>query len=48
LVGLKTYKEVIQKYEAEKDYHENLIYHLTNFEDIINSKKARACRIKQY
>lgn len=48
LVGLKTYKEVIQKYEAEKDYHENLIYHLTNFEDIINSKKARASRIKQY
>lgn len=41
LVGLKTYKESIKKYENEKDYHENLVFHLTNFEEIINSKKPR-------
>ena len=41
LLGLKTYKESIKKYENEKDYHENLVFHLTNFEEIINSKKPR-------
>ncbi len=44
LVGLKTYKEAMKKYEDEKDYYENLIYHLTNFEEIINSKKSRRSR----
>ena len=41
LLGLKTYKEAIKNYEKEKDYHENLIFHLNNFEEIINSKKPR-------
>lgn len=41
LLGLKTYKESIKKYENEKDYHENLVFHLTNFEEIIKSKKPR-------
>lgn len=41
LIGLKTYEESIKKYENEKDYHENLKFHLTNFEEIINSKKPR-------
>ena len=41
LLGLKTYNEVLKKYENEKDYHENLVFHLTNFEEIINSKKPR-------
>ena len=41
LLGLKTYKESIKKYENEKDYHDNLVFHLTNFEEIINSKKPR-------
>ena len=41
LVGLKTYKEAIKQYENEKDYHENLVFHLTNFEEIIKSKKPR-------
>ena len=41
LIGLKTYKESIKKYENEKDYYANLEFHLTNFEEIINSKKPR-------
>ena len=41
LIGLKTYKEAIKIYEEDKDYYENLTYHLTNFEEIINSKKSR-------
>ena len=41
LLGLKTYKESIKKYENEKDYYANLEFHLTNFEEIINSKKPR-------
>ena len=47
LSGLKTYKEVIKKYEDDKDYYENLSYHLTNFEEIINSKKSRKSRKKK-
>ena len=46
MIGLKTYKEVIKKYEKEKDYYENLIYHLYNFEDIINMKKSRTRKQK--
>ena len=41
LIGLKTYKEAIKKYEDEKDYYENLVYHLINFKEIIESKKPR-------
>ena len=41
MVGLKTYKEALKNYETEKDYYENLKYHLTNFEEIINSKKSK-------
>lgn len=41
LVGLRTYKEALKNYETEKDYYENLKYHLTNFEEIINSKKIK-------
>ena len=41
LIGLKTYKEAIKKYEDEKDYYENLVYHLINFKEIIESKTAR-------
>ena len=44
LVGLRTYKEALKNYETEKDYYENLKYHLTNFEEIINSKKSRRSR----
>ena len=44
LVGLRTYKEALKNYENEKDYYENLKYHLTNFEEIINSKKSRRSR----
>ena len=44
LVGLRTYKEALKNYETEKDYYENLKYHLTNFEEIINSKKSRRPR----
>ena len=44
LVGLRTYKEALKNYETEKDYYENLKYHLTNFEQIINSKKSRRSR----
>ena len=44
LVGLKTYKEALKNFEDEKDYYENLKYHLTNFEEIINSKKSRRPR----
>ena len=44
LVGLKTYKESLKKYENDKDYHENLLYHLSHFAEIINSKKARQSR----
>ena len=47
LSGLKTYKEVIKKYEDDKDYYENLSYHLTNFEEIINSKKSRKSKKKK-
>jgi hypothetical protein len=44
LVGLRTYKDALKNYETEKDYYENLKYHLTNFEEIINSKKSRRSR----
>ena len=44
LVGLRTYKEALKNYETEKDYYENLKYHLTNFKEIINSKKSRRSR----
>ena len=44
LVGLRTYKEALKNYETEKEYYENLKYHLTNFEEIINSKKSRRSR----
>ena len=44
LVGLRTYKEALKNYETEKDYYENLKYQLTNFEEIINSKKSRRSR----
>ena len=44
LVGLRTYKEALKNYQTEKDYYENLKYHLTNFEEIINSKKSRRSR----
>ena len=44
LVGLRTYIEALKNYETEKDYYENLKYHLTNFEEIINSKKSRRSR----
>ena len=44
LVGLRTYKEALKNYETEKDYYENLKYHLTNFEEITNSKKSRRSR----
>ena len=44
LVGLRTYKEALRNYENEKDYYENLKYHLTNFEEIIKSKKSRKPR----
>ena len=47
LCGLKTYKEVLKKYEDDKDYYENLLYHLTNFEEIINSKKSRKSKKKK-
>ena len=47
LCGLKTYKEVLKKYENDKDYYENLLYHLTNFEEIINSKKSRKSKKKK-
>ena len=46
LIGLKTYKEVVVKFEKEKDYQDNLIYHLTKYEDIVNIKKPRASRKK--
>ena len=38
---LKTYKEALKKYENEKDYHANLVFHITNFQEIIESKKSR-------
>ena len=41
LSGLKTYNEALKKYENEKDYHENLVFHITNFQEIIDSKKSR-------
>ncbi len=41
LLGLKTYIEALKKYENEKDYYENLVFHITNFQEIIDSKKSR-------
>ena len=38
---------MIKKYEDDKDYYENLSYHLTNFEEIINSKKSRKSKKKK-
>ena len=47
LSGLKTYKEAIKKYENEKDYHENLVFHITNFQEIIDSKKPRLSKKRE-
>ena len=41
LIGMKTLKESIRSYENDKDYYENLLYHLSKFEEIVNSKKPR-------
>ena len=41
LIGMKTLKESIKSYENDKDYYENLLYHLSKFEEIVNSKKPR-------
>jgi len=44
LIGLKNYKETIKNFEDDKEYYQNLAYHLTNFEEIINLKKPRKSR----
>ena len=33
LIGLKNYKETIKNFEDDKEYYQNLAYHLTNFEE---------------
>ena len=41
LIGLKGYRETLERFQNEKDYESCLEYYINNFEVIIRNKKSR-------